>query len=155
MAESIARRFSELSPADAPYFQDRLEAFRRRLQDAEASWDARMRVFRGTKVVTYHNSWPNFVKRFGLEVVGFVEPRPGIPPSPAHTLGLIQTMKSKGVRVILVEPYFDLQSPDAIGRETGAQVIVLCPSVGGASEVRDYLGLFDHNLDLLEKALKP
>ena len=113
-----------------------------------------MLPYRGAKVVTYHNSWPNFAKRFGLEVVGFVEPKPGIPPSPAHTLELIRTMKAQGARVILVEPYFDLQTPNAIGRETGAKVVVLCPSVGGAEGVTDYFKLFDHDIGLLENALK-
>jgi ABC-type Zn uptake system ZnuABC Zn-binding protein ZnuA len=113
-----------------------------------------MRPYRGTRVVTYHNSWPNFLKRFGLEAAGFVEPRPGIPPSPSHTLGLIQLMKAQGVRVILVEPYFDLQTPNAIGRETGARVVVFCPSVGGADGVKDYFQLFKHNIGILEAAFK-
>lgn len=154
MAGSIAGRLSELSPSDAPYFEARLKAFLERLDRAVVGWESRMGPLRGKKVVTYHNSWPNFTKRFGLEVVGFVEPKPGIPPSPAHTLALIQSIRAQGVRAILVEPYFDLQTPNAISRETGAGVVVLCPSVGGADGVTDYLTLFDHNIGLLEKALR-
>jgi zinc/manganese transport system substrate-binding protein len=87
-------------------------------------------------------------------VIGYVEPKPGIPPSPAHTLDLEQEMKRQNVKVILVEPYFDLKTPNAIGRDTGAKVLVMPPSVGGVKEVNDYFQLFDYNVDLLVKTLK-
>src|SRR6266702_7083531 len=97
-----------------------------------------MKPYHGRKVVTYHRSWPNFAKRFGLDVVGYVEPRPGIPPSPGHTVELIQMMKRDNVKLILVEPYFDLKTPNSIGRETAGQVLVMLPSVGGEKQVSDY-----------------
>ena len=112
-----------------------------------------MAPYKGTKIVTYHRSWPNFCERFGLEVIGYVEPRPGIPPSPSHTLDLIQEMKRQQVKVLLVEPYFDLKTPQSIGRETGAKVLVLLPSVGGEKEVTSYIGLFDYDIKLLVSAL--
>jgi ABC-type Zn uptake system ZnuABC Zn-binding protein ZnuA len=108
-----------------------------------------MAPYKGLKVVTYHRSWPNLAARFGLEVVGYVEPRPGIPPSAAHTRNLMQEMRRLDVRILLVEPYFDLRTPNAIARETGARVLVLTPSVGGANEASDYLRLFDYNLQRL------
>jgi ABC-type Zn uptake system ZnuABC Zn-binding protein ZnuA len=108
-----------------------------------------MAPYKGLKVVTYHRSWPNFSERFGLDVIGYVEPRPGIPPSAAHTRDLIQEMRRQNVKILLVEPYFDLKTPNAIGRETGARVLVLTPSVGGAKEAIDYLKLFDYDLNLL------
>ena len=76
-----------------------------------------MAPYKGLKIVTYHRSWPNFAERFGLNVVGYVEPRPGIPPSAAHTRDLIQEMRRQQVKILLVEPYFDLRGPNAIGRE--------------------------------------
>ena len=91
-----------------------------------------MAPYKGVKIVTYHRSWPNFAEAFGLDVIGYVEPKPGIPPSPSHTLELIQEMKRQKVKIIMIEPYFDLKTPNAIARDTGAQVIVLAPSVGGA-----------------------
>ena len=113
-----------------------------------------MAPYKGTKIVTYHRSWPNFAERFGLDVIGYVEPKPGIPPSPAHTLELMQEMKRQNVKIILVEPYFDLKTPNAIGRDTGAQVLVLAPSVGGVKEATDYIGLFDYDINLLVTAIK-
>jgi len=113
-----------------------------------------MAPYRGTKVVTYHRSWPNFAQRFGLDVIGYVEPKPGIPPSPSHTLELMQEMQRQNVRLIIVEPYFDLKTPDAIARDTGAEVLVMLPSVGGVKEVTDYIGLFDYDVNLLVAAIR-
>ncbi len=110
--------------------------------------------YKGIKVVTYHRSWPNFADVFGLDVVGYVEPKPGVPPSPAHQLTLTQAMKRTGVKIILVEPYFDLQTPNKIARDTGARVLVMPPSVGGVKEVKDYLQLFDYDLGLLVSTIK-
>jgi zinc/manganese transport system substrate-binding protein len=86
--------------------------------------------------------------------MGYVEPRPGIPPSPSHTLDLIRDMKAQGVKLILVEPYFDAKTPNSIARETGGQVLVMTPSVGGVKEATDYIALFDYDVKLLADALK-
>ena len=106
-----------------------------------------MAPYKGLKIVTYHRSWPNFAEAFGLDVIGYVEPKPGIPPSPSHTLDLMQEMKAQNVKIIIIEPYFDPKTPNAIGRDTGAQVLVLAPSVGGAKEVTDYFKLFDYDVN--------
>lgn len=154
IAQSIASKLSAMSPGDAAYFAARYADFDRRLRAAEARWDAQMAPFKGARIITYHRSWPNFAERFGLDVIDYVEPRPGVPPSPSHTLELIQKVKREGVKVLLVEPYFDLKTPQAIGRETGAQVLVLPPSVGGEKDIADYITLFDHDIALLAAALK-
>ncbi len=113
-----------------------------------------MEPYKGLKVVTYHNSWPNFAEHFHLQVMGFVEPRPGIPPSPSHTLELQQAMKRDQVKIVMVEPYFDLTTPNAIGRETGAKVLVLAPSVGGVESIKTYFDLFDYDIKTLIAAIK-
>ena len=152
-ARAIQARLAQLRPEDAAYFQQRFEDFSRRLAEAEKRWDQQMAPYRGTQVVSYHRSWPNFIKRFGLEVVGYVEPKPSIPPTPQHTLALINQMRRDNIKLILVEPYFDLKTPESIARATGAEVLVLLPSVGGEREVTDYFKLFDYNIGLLTAAL--
>jgi zinc/manganese transport system substrate-binding protein len=154
VAQGIAQKFSQMQPGDAAYFAERLKSFQQRLAEAEKRWDAKMQPYRGRKVVTYHRSWPNFAQRFGLDVVDYVEPRPGIPPSPGHTFELIAMMKRENVKLILVEPYFDLKTPNSVARETGGQVVVLMPSVGGEKEITDYFKLFDYDIDLLTKAFQ-
>jgi zinc/manganese transport system substrate-binding protein len=154
IAQAIRDRLSELVPAEAAYFAQRYTDFDKRLADAQKRWDATMAPFKGTKVVTYHRSWPNFAERFGLNVVGYVEPKPGIPPTPSHTVALVAEMKRQGVKVILVEPYFDVKTPEAVGRQTGAEVLVMPPSVGGVKEASDYIKLFDYDVNLLATAFK-
>jgi zinc/manganese transport system substrate-binding protein len=154
VAKEVAAKLEQLRPADKAYFEQRLADFQTRLSQATKRWVEMMAPYKGTKVVTYHRSFPNFAERFGLNVIGYVEPRPGIPPTPQHTLDLINDMKSQSVKILMVEPYFDLKTPNAIGRETGAQVLVLSPSVGGIKEISDYFKLFDYNLNLLVNAIK-
>lgn len=154
IARGMAEKFAQMRPDDAGYFRGRFEDFSRRLAEAEKKWEGVMQGYRGMKIVTYHNSWPNFVKRYGLNVVGYVEPRPGIPPSPGHIVELIGMMKREGIKIILVEPYFDLKTPNAVARETGGQVVVVLPSVGGEKGVDDYFQLFDYDIALLTKALQ-
>ena len=132
IAATIRDKLSELSPADKAYFAERYNDFDKRLAVAEKKWDAAMLPYKGTKIVTYHRSWPNFVERFGLDVIGYVEPKPGIPPSPSHTLELIEEMKRQGVKLIAV----------------------LAPSVGGTKEATDYIALFDYDVNLMVAALK-
>jgi ABC-type Zn uptake system ZnuABC Zn-binding protein ZnuA len=100
VAKGIAVKLGEMDPQDASYFQQRDQDFERRLAEADKKWQADMRPFHGRKVVTYHNSAPNFARHFGLDVVGFVEPRPGIPPTPSHTLDVINMMKRDHVHDI-------------------------------------------------------
>ena len=154
IARGIATKLADMDPANGAYFQQRFQDFERRLGAAEQKWDAEMKPYRGRKVVTYHRSFPNFAKHFDLDVIGYVEPRPGIPPTPSHTLELIQLMKRENCKIVLVEPYFDLKTPQSIGRETGAQVVVYLPSVGGEKQVTNYFELFDYDIALLTKAFQ-
>lgn len=149
MAKALADKFAELRPADRAYFAQREADFEKRLTEAEKRWDAEMSPFKGRKVITYHRSWPNFCERFGLEVVDYVEPKPGIPPTPSHTLEVINTMKRDNIKLVMVEPYFDLRTPNSIAQATGASVVVLMPSVGGDKQITDYFKLFDYDINLL------
>lgn len=154
IAKAIQDRLAQLSPGDAGYFAQRYADFDRRLAEGEKRWAAMMAPHKGTKIVTYHRSWTNFTDQFGLDVIGYIEPKPGIPPSPAHTLGLMHEMKRLAIKVILVEPYFDLKTPNAIARDTGARVVVMPPSVGGVKDAGGYIKLFDYNIGLLVQAIQ-
>ncbi|MEQ1353494.1 MAG: metal ABC transporter substrate-binding protein [Candidatus Acidiferrum sp.] len=152
VAKGIADKLSQMRPNDAQYFTQRYSAFEQHLKQADENWKAQLKPYSGRKIVTYHRSWPNFADHFGLNVVGYVEPRPGIPPSPQHTVELIGQMKRDNIKVIVVEPYFDLKTPNAVARDTGGQVLVLMPSVGGEKEITDYFKLFDYDIAKLKQA---
>ena len=154
VGKEIAQKLTQLRPNDKVFFEQKLTDFTTALDAAQKRWLAQMAPYKGTKVVTYHRSFPNFAERFGLDIIGNVEPKPGIPPSPQHTLDLINEMKRQNVKVMLIEPYFDLKTPNAIGRDTGAQVLVMPPSVGGVKEITDYFKLFDYDINLLVDAIK-
>ncbi len=154
IAKGIATKLIEMDPTDQAYFQQREQDFEKRLAAADARWKAQMAPYRGRKVVTYHRSWPNFAKHFSLDVVGYIEPRPGIPPTPSHTIELVNLMKRENVKLLLIEPYFDSKTPNSIASMVGGRVVVLLPSVGGKPEVTDYFKLFDYDINLLVQAFQ-
>jgi len=154
IAQAIRDKFSQLSPGNASYFAQRYSDFDARLAAAEKRWDATLAPFKGAKLVTFHRSWPNFMERWGLDVIGYVEPKPGIPPTPQHTLEVIDAMKREGAKLIVVEPYFDLKTPQSIATQVGGKVMVLAPSVGGTKEATDYIALFEYDVNQLAAAFK-
>jgi len=151
----VAKKLEQLQPENTTYYETRLNDFKRRLNEANKRWTAQLAPYKGAKIITYHNSWPNFMRRYGLNVIDYVEPKPGVPPSPSHTFDLIKLMKEQKVKAIVMEPYFDSKTPQSIAERTGAKLVVLYPSVGGAkSGTDDYFSLFDTNIANLIKALE-
>jgi zinc/manganese transport system substrate-binding protein len=153
IARAIASKLSSIDPAGANDYRSNLAAFEAQLADGEKRWEAALAPYAGTEVVTYHNSWPNFLKRFKLKAAGYVEPKPGIPPSPSHTVELINMMNDRKIPVILMEPYFDERTPRSVAQKTGATLIRFVPSVGGVPQAKDYVSLFDYDVKILADAL--
>jgi len=155
IAANIRDGLARVSPADRALFDRRYADFESRLRRRIEDWrkEAGAMGLPGAKAVTYHRSWPYFTAAFGIRVLDYVEPKPGVPPAPRHTRDLIEVMRAQGARLLIVEPYFDPKLPRQIARETGAALVVLPPSVGAAPEARDYFSLFDAQLALLRKAL--
>ena len=154
IAKAVQAKLAQKDAANAAYYAQRAADFDRRLTEAQQRWNAMMAPYKGIKVITYHRSWANFAEAFGIDVVGYVEPKPGIPPTPQHTLNVIQTMRAQGIKLIIVEPYFDSKTPNSIASQAGGKVVVLPPSVGGVPAAGDYLKLFDTNINLLVGAIK-
>ena len=153
MAQAIRDKLSALDPANRATFASRYDDFDKRLAAAEKRWDAAMAPFKGAKIVTYHRSWPNLVARWGLNVIGYVEPKPGVPAPPQHIIELIAEMKRQGAKVIIVEPYWDTKTAQSIAAQVGGRVLVLAPSVGGTKEATDYIQLFEYDVNTLVAAL--
>ncbi|HXV59663.1 MAG TPA: metal ABC transporter substrate-binding protein [Vicinamibacteria bacterium] len=154
IAAHIARVFSALRPEWASEFERNREVFAGRIDEANERWQVRMAPHRGKAVVAYHNSWPYFERRFGLEIAGFVEPRPGIPPTPNDLLRVINLMKSENIKVVLHSIYYDDKPARFVAQKVGAEVVTLATSVGGGEGVEDYIKLFDHNVGLLVDAFE-
>jgi ABC-type Zn uptake system ZnuABC Zn-binding protein ZnuA len=155
IAREIVHALMAADGEGAPYYQERLADFEARLNAKIAEWKALMADYAGTEIIYFHNSWPYFNQAFGLVGAEFVEPKPGVNPSPHHTAEVIQLIKAKNIKVIATSPYFDKKVPESIARQTGAQVVTLASSVGGVEGADDYFSLFDENLRRLTEALGP
>jgi ABC-type Zn uptake system ZnuABC Zn-binding protein ZnuA len=130
-----------------------MNRYTEKLSEKIAEWQAMMEPIKLEKLIFYHNSWPYFQHRFGLVAANFIEPKPGIPPSPSHTASLIKQVKDQAIKVIAMEPFFDDRVPKMIARQTTAKVIVLPPSVGGVKDITDYIQLFDYNVKTIVEAV--
>lgn len=152
MADTIADRLGEFYPESAGSYRTRAEALKTRLDQRLADWQQRLLSYRGRKVTTYHDGWPYFLRRFGLESAGFLEPKPGIPPTPRHLDELTRLMKAEGVRVIIRETYQEKKTPEKLARETGAVIAVLQQdrSVGEGG----YEASVESNVAALEEAFR-
>ena len=147
-------RFTQLDPRSAAAYAANAARFIGRIDSTTRALAPQLAVIRGKPVVGYHTSWRYFQEFTGMNIVGFVEPKPGVPPSPSHLAGLIQQMKRTGARVIIMEPFYDRKMPDFVARNTGAKVLVLPPSVEGIRGVDNYLKLMDHDVRQLAEALR-
>jgi zinc/manganese transport system substrate-binding protein len=154
MLDEIIEALVKVSPGDEKAFRANADAYLQKLSGRIASWESQMKPFAGSKVITFHKSWSYFAEWLKLDIVGEVEPKPGIVPSPSHTLDLINLVRSTGIKVILVEPFYDLSAPEQIARGTGASVVVLPTSSGGVEQARDYISLMDYNVSTLARRLK-
>jgi ABC-type Zn uptake system ZnuABC Zn-binding protein ZnuA len=117
-------------------------------------WFALMLPYRGAKVVADHNTWPYFARRFGISVIGFLEPKPGLPPTTRHLNELIENMRPQGVKVILANPYFDPRFAQFVAERTGAQVVNIAHMVGARPGTDDYIAMIDYDVRQLAGALR-
>jgi ABC-type Zn uptake system ZnuABC Zn-binding protein ZnuA len=144
MARAIAARLTELDSVGQSVYAANLATFEKALTAKETEWQQRLAVLSGQAIVTFHRSWSYFAKRYNLNVVDFIEPKPGIPPTPAHTLEVIKTIRERGVKIILLETFYDRRVADFIAQKTGARVVAAANSVAGDDKVVTYFDLFDH-----------
>jgi zinc/manganese transport system substrate-binding protein len=154
LLQTISTQLTSLSPADGPFFEANRQAYTARLTEKIKEWQTLLAPFQGQSLIFYHNSWPYFLKRFGLQAANFIEPKPGISPSPAHTQQLIRQIHDHSIKAIAMEPFFDSRVPKMISAQTGAKVLLLPSSVGGVKEAVDYIALFDYIVTTLSAGLK-
>jgi zinc/manganese transport system substrate-binding protein len=156
IAHAIRDGLIRVSPGDAALFNQRCADFEKRLAEATKRWKSRAETLglAGTKVVTYHRSWSYFARAFGFDVVDFIEPRPGIPPSPNHVADLAARLKQGDVKLIIVDDFFDPRLPQKIARDSGVPLVILPTSVGADESIKSYFDLFDRLFVAIERALK-
>lgn len=116
-------------------------------------WLGKMRPFKGERIVTFHNSWVYFAKRFALEVVCHLEPKPGIPPTPKHLAAVAELMTKQNIRLILQEPFYSQRAGQRLAQQTGAKLVVVPSSVGGEKQAGDYISLLHLIVTRVSEAL--
>ena len=154
IARLFQSKFTQLDPANASAYAANERAFETRLNAAEKGWQASLNAIKGKPVVAWHTSWRYFAEYNGMNIVAFMEPKPGVPPSPSHLYEVIQTVKRTGAKAIVMEPFYDRKVADLVAKQTGIKVLILPPSVGGVKGVNDYIQLMQYDMTQLADAVK-
>ncbi|MDB4876935.1 MAG: hypothetical protein JWM41_3381 [Gemmatimonadetes bacterium] len=154
IARLFKAKFSELDRAHEADYDRNEKAFEARLNAAEKEWQPQLAVMRGKPVIAYHTSWRYFAEYTGVKIVAFMEPKPGVPPSPSHVFEVIKDAKAAGAKVVMQEPFYERKMSDLVAQQLGGTVLVEPASVGGVKGVDDYIALMKHDIDALAAALK-
>ncbi|MEW5993666.1 MAG: metal ABC transporter substrate-binding protein [Candidatus Zixiibacteriota bacterium] len=154
VTQAILEGLSAADPEHARQFEQNRDAFLSELEEQLEPLRQKTAQLEGAEVVFYHNSWPYFNEFVGVVAAGFVEPYPGVAPSPSHVAEITELVQGRGIKVIAVEPYFDMRVPKTIASKTGAKVITLYPSLGGREKKETYLEWLEGNIDALLKTLQ-
>lgn len=154
IARNIANGLERVDPANKSFYEANLQSFNTRVDTKLKEWQTKMMPYKGSKVIAYHNEWVYFETRFGLQIVDFMEPKPGIPPTPSQLVKVIKEVTANKIKVIISSPYFTTSSSDVVSKQTGVKELTLATSVGAFDSIKDYFSLFDYNIDQLTTALK-
>ena len=154
IARLFKARFTQLDPSNAATYDANEKAFEARLNAAEKGWQSELATIKGKPVVAWHTSWRYFAEYTGMNIVAFMEPKPGVPPSPSHLYEVIQTVKRTGAKAIVMEPFYDRKVADLVAKQTGIKVLILPPSVGGVKGLDDYIQLMKYDVSQLATAVR-
>src|SRR5437762_5637221 len=154
IARNIANGLERVDPSNKSVYEKNLQAFYSKIDTKMKEWQSKMASFKGSKIIAYHNEWVYFETRFGLQIVDFMEPKPGIPPTPSQLVKVIKEIKANNIKVIISSPYFTTSSSDVVAKQTGAKELTLATSVGGFESVKNYFDLFDYDINQLTATLK-
>ncbi|MEA2930644.1 MAG: manganese/iron transport system substrate-binding protein [Hyphomicrobiales bacterium] len=154
MTATIAEALARNDPDRAAAYEANRAAFLTRLNGKLAEWETKLAPLKVTPIVAYHNSWPYFARRFRLDVVAFIEAKPGVPPSPSHLAGIVRTMRARGVRIVVREPHEPQRDVAFVAAKANARVVTLATAVGALPGSDDYIALFDVNVAALTAAAR-
>jgi ABC-type Zn uptake system ZnuABC Zn-binding protein ZnuA len=149
---NILEGLTRIDPANTKTYEANRQAFLARLVQKLTEWETRLAPLKSMPLIAYHNSWPYFARRFRLDFADFLEIKPGVPSTPSHLAGILETMRTRGVRIVVREPHEPERDVAFVAAKTGASVVVLAASVGALPGTGDYLALFDTDVAALVNA---
>lgn len=154
IAQNIYEALVRIQPQNQAYFAENLQRFNQQLDEKIAAWKTRLQPYQNAKIVAYHNQWPYLEEAFGLKIVEFLEPKPGLPPTPSQLAKVIRLMEQQNVKVIIISPYYKPDAADLVARKVGGGVVTMASSVGAFPEINTYFDLFDYNVARIVEALQ-
>jgi len=154
VASHIARAFAAADPGNAATYQANEKKFETTIDAKLQEWGKAMLPFKGKNVAAYHDDWLYFANRFGLQINVFVEPKPGVPPSPSHLVEVIASIRANQTKAILVEPYHNRKNAEKVASSTGAQVVDMAQYPGALPNTDTYVQMMDVLISRLTSALK-
>jgi ABC-type Zn uptake system ZnuABC Zn-binding protein ZnuA len=154
MADEALKKLVEFDPADEKYFRANHGAFVKKLGDGIERWKKMMEPLKGKKLAASHSCLLYFFNAFGIKQAGYIESKPGIPPSPSEVIALEKKIKDDGVKAVLVDQFFDMSEPEKISADTGAKTVVISTCVDGLKGTEDYIKLFDYDVKAVLDAVK-
>jgi zinc/manganese transport system substrate-binding protein len=154
VAQHIASAFGRIDPANKATYDANYQKFELAINAKLQEWGTAMLPFKGQQIVAYHDSWPYFAHRYGIGIDTFLEPKPGIPPSPAHLAEVIAQVKAQKMKAIIVEPFHDRKIAERVASATGAKVVDFAQYPGALPNTETYVKLQDALIARLTAALK-
>ena len=154
VTQHIANAFAAADPTHAADYQTNEKQFEATINAKLQEWGTKLLSFHGQSIVAYHDSWPYFAHRFGFQIDVFLEPKPGIPPSPSHLAEVIEQMKARKIKAIIVEPYHNRKIAEKVAQSTGAKVIDFAQFPGALPNTDTYVKLIDVLVNNLAAALQ-
>ena len=154
IAENICNALIRMDEDHQNEYRENLKKFDAKIDEKAKEWESQLDQYKNTKVIVYHNEWPYFEQRFGLNIVGYLEPKPGIPPTPSQLAKIINLMKRENIKIIINSPYYRPDAAQLVARNTGGTVITLATMTGAFPPIKNYFDLFDYNVQQLLSVLK-
>ena len=153
IARNIAGGLARSFPQHKAAFEKNLNEYLAELNKAVARWEAMAAPLKDVRVVAYHQDWSYFANRFGMQIIGSIETKPGIEPTPNHLVSLAQKMQQEKAQIIIYGPQSD-RFPRQLASQTGATVVRLQSTAGALPETDTYIKFIDYNLRSLLGAVK-
>ena len=154
IARNIAEGLKRVDPSNADEYDRNLRRLERLMDDLLDETLKLAATLRGEKFVAYHTTWSYLANRYGFRIIGYLEPKPGIPPSASHLADLIVRMRQEKVKIIIKEPFYENRTPTMVAQRTGAKVVEICPTIGGEPGTETYPKLIRHILTKLVNAVR-
>ena len=144
MAKEIYNELSLKSPENDSYFKSNLDNYLAKLEGKIAEWESKMTQLKQKEIIFFHSAWIYFADRFGIKIAGYVEPKPGIPPTPSHNADIIQLIKKKNIKLIVMDVFYSDNAPNQIASITGVKVLKIPTQVYGQENIKSYIDLIDN-----------